>query len=575
MAIGFALAGASLLLRSRGELLIARALALIVALLGLVALSKRILGIGALPPGGMDLPPALKFLLFGSALLIWRTRLSQPLILAVILISLAILTGHLYGIPQLFDSAPHILTAVAFISLCVGALLLEPRRGVMSVLTSDSLGGAVARRLLPAAIALPIILGWLGIRGHYVRLYSLEVGSAIFVISNAVTFTILIWWAGWSLSDLEARRQRQERQYRLLFESNPHPMWVYDVETLKFLAVNDRAVECYGYSRDEFLQMTIKDIGQPEEVSRLLEQLKSERETGGAELLRAGEWKHRKKDGSVILVDIISNDIVWAGRPARLVLANDITERKRAELYQLNQELEQRVRERTAQLEAINKELESFTYSVSHDLRAPLRTIDGFSRIVLEEFGRQLPPEVLQYLEKVRQGAQRMGQLIDDLLGLSRLGRQPLRKQHVRSAELVCQALDELMAKREGRRVEIKIGDLPPCQADPSLLKQVFINLISNALKFTKGRDMAVIEIGCRQDEGQQVYFVKDNGVGFDVRYKGKLFNVFQRLHLAEEYEGTGVGLAIVHRIINRHGGRIWADAGPDQGATFHFTLGE
>jgi PAS domain S-box-containing protein len=354
MAIGFALAGASLLLRSRGELLIARALALIVALLGLVALSKRILGIGALPPGGMDLPPALKFLLFGSALLIWRTRLSQPLILAVILISLAILTGHLYGIPQLFDSAPHILTAVAFISLCVGALLLEPRRGVMSVLTSDSLGGAVARRLLPAAIALPIILGWLGIRGHYVRLYSLEVGSAIFVISNAVTFTILIWWAGWSLSDLEARRHRQERQYRLLFESNPHPMWVYDVETLKFLAVNDRAVECYGYSRDEFLQMTIKDIGQPEEVSRLLEQLKSERETGGAELLRAGEWKHRKKDGSVILVDIISNDIVWAGRPARLVLANDITERKRAELYQLNQELEQRVRERTAQLEAIN-----------------------------------------------------------------------------------------------------------------------------------------------------------------------------------------------------------------------------
>jgi light-regulated signal transduction histidine kinase (bacteriophytochrome) len=236
-------------------------------------------------------------------------------------------------------------------------------------------------------------------------------------------------------------------------------------------------------------------------------------------------------------------------------------------------ELEKRVAERTAQWQLANKELEAFAYSVSHDLRAPLRAIDGFSRLVLQDHGPQLPPEAQRDLRKVRLSAQRMGQLIDDLLAFSRLSRQPLNKRLVAPQDLVRQALFELQSAREGRQVEVVIGELPTGQGDAALLRQVWINLLSNALKFTQGRVPARIEIGCIEKDGEQVYFVRDNGVGFDMQYAGKLFGVFQRLHSAEEYEGTGVGLAIVQRIIHRHGGRIWAEAEVDQGATFYFTL--
>jgi signal transduction histidine kinase len=242
-------------------------------------------------------------------------------------------------------------------------------------------------------------------------------------------------------------------------------------------------------------------------------------------------------------------------------------------LQQAHDELEQRVIERTGQLEAANQELEAFSYSISHDLRAPLRAINGFARILLEEHAPHMTDAAQEYLSLVRDNAQQMGQLIDDLLAFARLSRQPLSKQPVAPADLVQQALNELRPLQEGRRINFTIGDLPLCQADPALLKQVLVNLLANALKFTGRREVAVIEVGCREAPGAHVYFVKDNGVGFNMAYANKLFGVFQRLHPAEEYEGTGVGLAIVQRIIHRHGGRIWAEAAVDQGATFSFTL--
>jgi PAS domain S-box-containing protein len=227
----------------------------------------------------------------------------------------------------------------------------------------------------------------------------------------------------------------------------------------------------------------------------------------------------------------------------------------------------------TSELQAANKELDAFSYSVSHDLRAPLRAIDGFARILLEDFAAQLPADAQAYLHDVRANTQHMGRLVDDLLAFSRLIRQPIKKQATDSAALVRQCLEELRAARQGRVVDIRVGELPNCQADPSLLKQVWLNLLGNALKYTSKRAAALIDIGCRRADGVDVFYVKDNGVGFDMRYASKLFGVFQRLHRAEDYEGTGVGLAIVQRIIGRHGGQVWAEAQPNQGAVFSFTL--
>jgi len=250
--------------------------------------------------------------------------------------------------------------------------------------------------------------------------------------------------------------------------------------------------------------------------------------------------------------------------------------------------LEQRVLERTSQLEAANKELESFSYSISHDLRAPLRAIEGFSRILLDDFAGPLPDEGKAYLKLVRNNANKMGQLVDDLLAFSRLGRLGLSKQSIDPGQIVSSCVDEMRNEREGRKIEFSIGDLPHCQGDPILLKQVWLNLLSNALKYTRKCAVARIEIGCRITERaftidaaspragpgiEAAYFVKDNGAGFDMKYAHKLFGVFQRLHRDADYDGTGVGLAIVQRIVHRHGGRVWCEARIDQGATFSFTL--
>jgi light-regulated signal transduction histidine kinase (bacteriophytochrome) len=254
-----------------------------------------------------------------------------------------------------------------------------------------------------------------------------------------------------------------------------------------------------------------------------------------------------------------------------------VTQQKAAEreIHRLNEDLEHRVTQRTAELETSNKELEAFTYSVSHDLRAPLRHISGFTRILVEEFGGALPAEAHQHLQRIEQGTHRMGRLVDELLNLTRVGRQPLALQVTGLDSVVRDVLAVLQPDIEGRAIEWNIAQLPFVECDPTLIRQVFQNLISNALKYSRPRSPAVIEIGQTERDGQQVLFVRDNGVGFSMKYADKLFGVFQRLHRAEDFEGTGVGLANVHRIIQKHGGRVWAEAELDRGATFYFTLAE
>jgi signal transduction histidine kinase len=254
-----------------------------------------------------------------------------------------------------------------------------------------------------------------------------------------------------------------------------------------------------------------------------------------------------------------------------------ITEELRARAGQMEIEIYVRARElddANRHLRDANKELEAFCYSVSHDLRAPLRAIDGFSRILVEDYATTLDDEARDFLETIRGNARKMGRLIDDLLEFSRLNRQPLKTETIDMTALVRRALDDLRPEPDGRGVAVEVGHLPPCMGDPALLKQVYLNFLSNAFKYTRDREDARVEVGSREEEsGGVAYFVKDNGVGFDMRYAHKLFGVFQRLHRAEDYEGTGVGLAIVQRVVARHGGRVWAEAEVDKGATFFFTI--
>lgn len=245
-----------------------------------------------------------------------------------------------------------------------------------------------------------------------------------------------------------------------------------------------------------------------------------------------------------------------------------------AALQRAQNELEKRVEERTAELAATNKELEAFTYSVSHDLRSPLRHIDGFSQLLVEEHGAELSEPARGYLGKVRGGAQQMGQLIDDLLAFSRVGRRELHVHITGLNSLVEEVRRELGEAGDQRQIEWRIEQLPFVECDPALMKQVFVNLLSNAVKFTRPRNPARIEVGQCQWKGQPAIYVRDNGVGFSMKYADKLFGVFQRFHRQEDFEGTGVGLATVQRIIHKHGGHVWAEAKLDKGTTFYFSLG-
>lgn len=372
----------------------------------------------------------------------------------------------------------------------------------------------------------------------------------------------------------EAALSQERKLVDGIFSSVPGLVYLYD-QRGRLIKWNKRHETLTGYTGTELAQMTLMDWYRDDEASQqaVNEAVQTTLTTGYGEV----EARLQTKDGRVIPMHFSASSLSIDGEPYFSGIGLDITDRMKAEaaLAKLNEDLEQRVRERTVQLEDANKEMEAFSYSVSHDLRAPLRGIDGFSQALLEDYGHCLDPEGRHCLERVRHGTKQMGLLIGDLLELSRVGRGELNRRPLDLSALAQRILDGLAQQNPDRKVQVRVAPGLVAQGDSGLVNIALENLLANAYKFTAKTPEAHIEFSETTLAGESVFFIRDNGAGFEMAYASKLFNAFQRLHSAADFEGTGIGLAIVQRILHRHGGRIWAEAEPGQGATFFFTLPE
>ncbi|MFA3781777.1 PAS domain S-box protein [Melioribacteraceae bacterium 4301-Me] len=408
----------------------------------------------------------------------------------------------------------------------------------------------------------------------------LTISKYVIVLGSFLNLVIVILFSLFLRADIKAREKAEnllkesEEEFRSIFEQAAVGAAIVSIDG-KFLKTNYKLCEILGYDEKDICSLSFPDIVHPQDLKTHYDYIN--KILSGEITSYTTEKRYIKKDRSTIWVNVAVSVVKdeKAQPKHMIVVVEDISVRKKLslELQNLNRELENKISLRTAQLEAANKELESFTYSVSHDLRAPLRAIDGFSKIIFEDYYDKLDQEGRRLLEIIGTNVSRMGKLIDDLLAFSRLGKQSLFKSEINTNLLINSIINDLMIDQTHRKIEFNIHKLPNIYADPNLIKQAFTNLLSNAIKYTSKKENAIIEVGANSSENENVFYIKDNGAGFDMRYYDKLFGIFQRLHTEKEFEGTGVGLALVKKIILMHEGKIWAESKLNEGAVFYLSI--
>ena len=540
-----------------------------------------------LHPGRMAWTTSISFVIFGAVLhLLTRDAEAYAMAIqagAVIIILIAVTTvlGYVYDTERLYRErltyTPMAINAATAFTFLGTAVLCARRDYLVRRIISDSgPAGSTARQLVPVAILLPLLGGMLTAMADHLGVTGHTFDIALFAAVMMACFTGMVVWNADSLYRIEALRKKAETarsHLAAIVESSGDGIISIELDgTIR--SWNAAAEKIYGFSATEIMGSSVFVLapsGHAGEMEALIERVRHGVTVEDHETVRT------RKDGIQIHVSMTLSPIrdETDNVTGISIVVRDITQKVHAEqeLKRYRDHLEEEVDARTAQLRAAYHEMEMFSYSVSHDLRIPLRAMDGYSRMLLEDYNDRLDDEGRRMLNVVRSNSQRMARLIDDILDFIRLGRQNMKIGMVDMGWLAQSVADELKPLTAGRNVSVNLLPMPAAEGDHRMLRQVFYQLLNNAIKFTRPKPDAVIELSGHVEGGEHIYRIRDNGVGFDMKYSNKLFGMFHRLHGIEEFEGNGTGLAVAKRIVNRHGGRIWAEAEVGKGATFNFSL--